>query len=295
MNMNRLSMTDQSFEMNSTVGDNSAYFSAIDTDDDSDKTIENIDAPSPPVSHVVSKKTPNRASLFNAMCVNRYSSLTKSTIHREFQRAVTNSDKNDSDYKGSSSSVKNDQNGVWLVTDINDVDNKENRVEIGTGTSSDGASEQTKVTSTKATSTAVGKTVLGATVDQVSVVDVAVAAQSSDEGQVAVNNTVVKESPPTEDKSSAPAANRPVIKNPKQKLMDDIKKHRNRMTMYSRPTSDKAAPAPKPINTRKSMAVMRSVIAKARRSINNEQKINQIAAKTGKEIEHMTQFCLAFN
>lgn len=277
--------------MDSMMGDNSAYFSAVDSDEDADKTLENNDsasatepaAPSPAINKNVSKKTPKRVS-FIATSTNRYSSLTKKTIHREFQKALTNG--------GISAGTVNRKSDTWQVTNLNGTtDNKENKENVHQNDAPEMASQKLPNKNDNANvedvlavvppSVANSKTVLGANVEAVTAIS-APARQCDDEQMESVANvevTVVKRTvnlQPAEEVIKS-GDNRNTVKNAKQKLIDDTKKHQSRMSMFNRPI----VTAPKPTNTRKSMAVMRQVLAKARQSLSTNQMTNP-AGKSGR-------------
>lgn len=259
----------QSFD--STLGDSSAYFSAVDSDEDSDKTIANIDSPpmvnaSSASNGKVPKKTPKHVS-FIATSTNRYSSLTKNTIQREFKKACISGPGNDDNIGTVETVVR--QVSEWKITDITDVTEKIEENEENKENDAENASPFAKVPLPVAVSavTETGKTVLGAAVENVTLVDVATQ-QSDDEKTVSAEilDTVVElknSSMPIVGKKGPVTRNS--AKNAKQQLTVDTKKHQSRMSMYNRPTANTASS--KPMNARRSMAVVRNVIAKARQSM----------------------------
>lgn len=282
----------QSFDQDSTLGDSSQYFSAVESDDDFDKTIENENAQPPPKD--VSPKPKKRVSFIPAS-TNRYSSLTQKTMNREFQKKLRNNriarEKGVSNGINISSSPetpdcsednkenfidnKNEQN-VELSSTANEQKNmagnlnnnlasKENIFEAGAGiTAPKNVAPVVEVITSvediaavkEETPWIVSEITEGLTAGHVPSDELM---PKLSEAQGPVTTDVKVELKMINAPNDLPEM-RNTVKSARQKLIEDTKRHQSRMSMHIRPTF--GAP-PKPPTIRKSMAPIRNIINRA--------------------------------
>lgn len=286
----------QSFDQDSTLGDSSQYFSAVESDDDFDKTIENENAQPPPMD--VSPKPKKRVSFIPAS-TNRYSSLTQKTMNREFQKKLR--DNRIAREKGASNGINISSSPETL--DCSE-DNKENFIDIGEQNMdlklSSTANEQKNMAGSLNNNLALNEIVCEAdagitapknvaseievitSVEEIAVTKEVTSSNVSEvtegltagdvpsdeflqelseaQGTVIIDLKVDAVEPKMINAPNNLPEMRNTVKSARQKLIEDTKRHQSRMSTHIRPTF--GAP-PKPPTIRKSMAPIRNIIDRA--------------------------------
>lgn len=295
----------QSFDQNSTCGDSSQYFSAIESDDDMDKTIENENENTEP-KPVDASTIPKKRVSFIPSSTNRYSSLTQRTMNREFQKKLR--DNRIAREKGVanvilkvSSTPETFECSDENKENVNDGSVNNNEPNLDLKISSKANEPMTDSLKNVVASNHIEEIILEAdgsisaqmntaSVQVVAAVEEIAAIEAPIEGAVPMEGNVptegyiqeaVETQPPKElpvvvypvvtrnmdsidateqDAINSVSETRNTIKNARQKLIEDTKKHQSRMSMNVRNTFKAQS---KPPTSRKSMAPIRSIIDRA--------------------------------
>lgn len=285
----------QSFDHESTLGD-SLYFSAVDSDDsyDGDKTIAN-DKQSLNDRNV--KNSSNKDVSFIPKSANRYSALTQKTINREFQKKLMSvrTPRKETSWTvtetASKQSLQKEKSPVKSpkpvspkspkVTKIPQApiikkeEDKENVIETTTLANVEDKRKEHKNEEVilldnvlpecnSSDDSVINKTVLGAHITEVITVT---EKQEESVPSTEVTNTVVKKKINTESTSAQESAKQSTASKNTGKYVKPTVTNGTKPEplIKSRPVTS----APKPINVRKSMAVVKNIISKARASAAN--------------------------